>query len=174
VRAGSDVVRGTKAGSWLDNERWPPYGSIANVKLRNGSLSSFRAGAVFRCLLALVTLFYVAQHVSAVAHFALVRHAVCDEHGELVDVDAVVPAASVSQAARHAELGPQESSSHSGHGHEHCGVLAHLAQQHSPPVFAGILPRVSAVEAVANAACPSVPLVAIPVYLLAPKNSPPA
>ncbi len=158
----------------LDRQRAPPYAWVADVKLRKGSLSSFRAGALFRCLLALVALFYVAQHVSAVAHFALVRHAVCDEHGELVDVDAALSAAPESRAAADPGLSSGESSSHSGHGHEHCGVLAHLLQQHSPPVFAGIPVRVAAIQTVAGATCTSAPLVAIPVYLLAPKNSPPA
>jgi hypothetical protein len=125
-------------------------------------------------LLTLVAVFYVTQHLSAVAHFALVRHAVCDEHGELVDVDAATSVHPASEASPASELSSQKSSSHSGRDHEHCGVLAHLRPHLSAPVFAGIPARVAAVPKVAIAICPSSPPRAIPVYWLAPKNSPPA
>jgi hypothetical protein len=138
--------------------------------LRNGFWSSFGKGTVFRCLLTLVALFYVAQQLSVVAHLALVRHAVCDEHGELVDVDV----ARASEASGSSKQGSQESSSHLGHDHEHCGVLAHLRQQFNPPVFVGIPARVAALPDVAAVLCLSAPSIAIPVYCLAPKNSPPA
>jgi hypothetical protein len=143
------------------------------VNLRRGFWSSFRSSTVFRCLLTLVALFYVAQHLSAVAHFALVRHAVCDEHGELVDVEATTSAAA-AEGSPASELNSPQSSSHSGHGHEHCGVLAHLRPHLSAAVFAAIPVRVAARPDITIASRHRAPSLAIPIYRLAPKNSPPA
>jgi len=128
---------------------------------------------VFRCLLALVALFYVVQHVSAVAHFALVRHAVCEEHGELVDIGATTSLSPATEHSREVDQGSRESSP-STHDHEHCGVLAHLRQQLAPSVSAGVSARVVAVAEVEIVFGPSAAPLATPVYCIAPKNSPPA
>jgi len=143
------------------------------VKSR-GFWSSFRNGAVFRCWLTLVALFYVTQHLSAIAHFVAVRHVVCSEHGELVDVEASSSAASARKRLPSSELDAPKSSSHSDHGHDHCGVLAHFRPHLSAPVFAGVPLRSAAVPDVAIASRESSPTLAIPIYRLAPKNSPPA
>jgi len=158
----------------LDGAPLQLYLLAVDVNLHRGFGSSFRRGAVFRCLLTLVALFYVAQHLSAIAHFALVRHAVCDEHGELVDVDVAKAAAPVSEALPAPALGSLEASPHSGHEHQHCSVLAHLRPHLSAAIFAGIPVRVAAVPDVRIVSCQSSPPLAIPIYRLAPKNSPPA
>jgi len=125
-------------------------------------------------LLTLVALFYVTQNLSAIAHLALVRHVVCFEHGELVDVEAWSSAVPASKGSPSSELDSQKSSSHSDHGHEHCGVLAHFRPHLFAPVFAGIPVRTGAVPDVAIVCRESSPALAIPIYQLAPKNSPPA
>jgi hypothetical protein len=144
------------------------------VNRHKGFLASFRAGPAFRCLLTLVALFYATEHASVVAHFALVQHVVCDEHGELMDVDVATFAMSASEARPSSEPAWAKSPAPAGHHHEHCNVLAHLRQQLPVPIFAGLPARVAAVPELASAPFESAPPLAVPLYRLAPKNSPPA
>jgi hypothetical protein len=89
-----------------------------------------------------LTLCAMAGQFASVAHLAVVRHAVCLEHGELVHEDARSRVAGTSarggrdgratdgratdSRANDARASLQASEpSNAAHGHDHCGVAAH-------------------------------------------------
>lgn len=129
-------------------------------------LPSQRQGA-----LALVCAFLLAQ-LAGFVHLALERHAVCAEHGELLHV---ADSASSSAAAGHQErTGPSLADGSSGDAHAHCDVLP--AVQPKQSVATGAPAR--SIEPLASAWNRAAPLAvahaAVPLLLLAPKQSPPA
>jgi hypothetical protein len=84
-----------------------------------------------------LTLCAMAGQFASVAHLAVVRHAVCLEHGELVHEDDRSRVAGASARGgrdgrandsrandAHASLQASEPSN-AAHGHDHCGVAAH-------------------------------------------------
>jgi hypothetical protein len=109
-------------------------------------------------------------------HRAQVRHAVCPEHGDLVDVSSHASAAPHSAHTEkstcqreHVDAGETNGSGH----HDHC-VLAALPKAES--VSDAPMPEFGPeFLAVSTFAVPSTEVVAssFPRYLLAPKNSPP-
>ncbi|MEO7037206.1 MAG: hypothetical protein ABI548_24850 [Polyangiaceae bacterium] len=124
--------------------------------------------------MAAIAVFYIAVQLSAIAHLALVRHAICLEHGELIHSDAA-PAPSRTVAKQSAAPGVRASTGvPPGEEHEHCSVAAHLRHQfllwdrnYVVDGQAGVLSDVLLADA-QSFEC------AFPLYLLAPKNSPPA
>ena len=127
-------------------------------------------GRWFPTALALVL---VAGQGATLAHLAIVRHAYCAEHGELVDVGAESSAptpASPEDATDHVLPGPASGSD--GHEHEHCAVVGHRREA----VLADrVGPAVTLHAPVEPAPPADVVVVAVgPVFRLAPKQSPPA
>lgn len=131
--------------------------------------------ASLRLLAALVAILLSASALGQAAHFLLVPHAICAEHGELLELDE--PRAHVDvghERAAEAEQHPHASPSEGTLEHEHCQVLARGQREQALPnaPTAELLPAVmtrSAAIAVQRAA-PSAPLDALD---LAPKTSPP-
>jgi len=127
---------------------------------------------VHRSALLFACLWLLAQLASG-AHLALVPHAVCAEHGELVEVNA-----SASDGAPEApDSGPRsdpgsESPSEGVDGHDHCFLAASREQR---PLPASSAPCISPGDAgvVDERANDATTLPSFALYLLAPKHSPP-
>ena len=131
--------------------------------------------AAFMVLLCLVT------PISGFVHMALVRHVWCAEHGELMHVGEHVRNARTVHAGRAVapftnqeaiEAAPGDSAR--SHDHPHCALLSILQ---SIAVFKGVAEKLAVVHTVRFDA-PQLwsfeqPVVAFPIYLLAPKHSPP-
>jgi hypothetical protein len=110
--------------------------------------------------------------LSQIAHFVLVPHAICADHGELIEV---------SEGARHAAHGADAASvetratpaSDESSGHDHCELLASQQRQLA-------LPAISPTAVVPVGAGTLIALdggktgrQALPALVLAPKTSPP-
>ena len=126
-----------------------------------------RASDVRRQATLAVTLLVLASLGMALVHDLLAQHAVCVEHGELVELGkgpatAARPDGTVSSDAAEVSAG----------GHEHCAMLAQRRGQAPLPAPAviAVVPRsaFSSPEASRSEAPPQVALVR-----LAPKQSPP-
>lgn len=141
----------------------------ARARSRAGS----RVGGMPRRLGVFGLLFILlASRVGLELHWALVRHTVCAEHGELVELSS---APSSEHAGAHQSEGPLLlPSAGEEHGHEHC-LLATAARE-QPLTGAGAEQWVAAPAAtgVQPAADPSQPWLPFARYLLAPHTSPPA
>lgn len=122
----------------------------------------------------------MAGQFASVAHLAVVRHAVCLEHGELVHEDdrsrVVGASGRAGQGGRatdaRASLQASEPSS-AGHGHDHCGIAAQ--RRESALLRAPALGVVyEATIALARTAESREPGVGRAIFHVAPKCSPPA
>lgn len=125
-----------------------------------------------RALATLVAALVGLSSLGQFAHFFLVPHAVCVEHGELLELDE-----QESHAASHASPGSDQSAhaeSELAPEHEHCQLLARGQREQAeptPPAVA-VLPAAAAVLTVPLLAR-SVVFDAVPPLTLAPKTSPP-
>jgi len=122
-----------------------------------------------------VVLLSLLLRVSEFAHFLLVEHVVCRDHGELLHVDDAEQHA--SKAATDLDVVPtlrEAAAEHGGHEHDHCTWFS----EHREALVAdrsGVeSPEPLPSSSVATRACASSRLCAIPLLLLAPKGSPPA
>jgi hypothetical protein len=112
--------------------------------------------------------------LSGLAHWLVVPHETCPEHGELVHGDAA-PAELERPSGARAEtpLLRAAKSPAGAHGHDHCivSLLRHATAPASRPYVPAHVepPRVAARLAHEDA-----PLALVPLFLIAPKNSPPA
>ena len=99
-------------------------------------------------------------------HEATVQHAVCEEHGEIIDVAADAQTAGVEDGERWKSTASDEG------GHEHCPFLA-LGQPGEPA--AGVALREARLAAEGDSVPPSSEdrFVTVPLLCLAPKQSPP-
>lgn len=121
----------------------------------------------------LCALFVVAQ-LASFAHEAFNSHVVCAEHGELIHVDrpALALADHGAHAASHQLLGVSDS--RAPRDHEHCGLAAanrertlELHVQSSVAIAPADSPASIEVRRTEDRS-------SIPLFLLAPKQSPPA
>jgi hypothetical protein len=115
----------------------------------------------------------VGMQMSAIHHELTVRHAVCAEHGELIDVEGFGPASVAPAAPSHdSQLLTTGDAPFSGH-HQHC---AFVSASHSRSVVKKITPVTSARSTTNRLTLElhSTPLVSTVLYLSAPKHSPPA
>jgi hypothetical protein len=129
-------------------------------------------------LLVLVTVaFTFASQSSSFAHFLLVEHAVCPEHGDWIHADELAAhTANSSEAAQHEGTStgwttlPLEDS----HEHEHCAVSSERRHQLVVQANSAVLsPPPRFVQAAVGP--PRTRVVRpVPLFRLAPKNSPPA
>ena len=112
--------------------------------------------------------------VAGLAHFLLVAHEVCPEHGELIHARRGEAGShdSMLGATGNDVLDGSEAAASAG-GHEHCSVSLHQRSR------ALEVPRLGPAEPQVCAALPSVPSAvdvpaAVAVLFLAPKSSPPS
>jgi hypothetical protein len=124
-----------------------------------------------RWLPALLAVALVGAQGAALAHFAIVRHAYCPEHGELIHPDAERHAPAASHASKLPGLSASDEEGR-GHEHEHCILRGHRreASLSAPAATALITAERHAPVLAAVAAAPA----ASPLFRLAPKQSPPA
>jgi hypothetical protein len=125
-----------------------------------------------RALAVLIAGLLSLSSLGEIAHFLLVPHAICADHGELIEVSEVG-----GHAAPHADApssAPQVApASGEGSGHDHCELLAsHQRQLALPAVAPGaVVPVATGVLiALAGGETSRQPL---PALALAPKTSPP-
>jgi len=114
---------------------------------------------------------YVAALFQGTAHEALTRHVVCSDHGDLVHVADVGDHHAASEGSR-SEVPTLHGADPAGDEHDHCPFLVSLRQD---DVFeAPIVPTAlgPAVRGDAPTASPRVS--GVPLFRLAPKQSPPA
>jgi hypothetical protein len=114
-------------------------------------------------------------HGTNLAHFLFVRHAICAEHGDLVHAGE----ASQHGTAAHPELAiaapalQAMPTSEPAHGDEHCAIVSdrreHALRASSQALHAPALTD-AALSAAGREASRGAP---IPIFLLAPKSSPP-
>jgi len=133
--------------------------------------SDRKASRAFRLGVGALASILACSQLGGAAHFLLVRHETCPEHGELLH-------SQVRSATHHAVSGraPGVSNSEEGTGaleHEHCSVFHHQRAR------AVETPASRPVALLAPAAPSAVPVsrpvtFAIALYLVAPKNSPPS
>ena len=132
--------------------------------------------AALRVMAACLALLLVASSLGQVAHFLLVPHAICAEHGELVELS---PGADhggqhllqVEPAAHDAgpSVSPEELASH-----DHCEILASAQRQLALPA-ASVVALVPVVASSSLALVePSAAQVSLSPLAVAPKTSPPA
>jgi hypothetical protein len=118
-----------------------------------------------------------ASPVVGTAHLTAVAHAVCPRDGELVEIHS--PRTAVTHdaprsLARHAFRAATSQAPEADHGHAHCASATHLVPRivaTSRVAATSALPHAVA-KAAARRGIPAVP--GVDLYLLAPKNSPPA
>jgi hypothetical protein len=134
------------------------------------------ASPVLRALAALVAILLTASSLGEIAHFWLVPHAVCTEHGELLELSTesdhsgehrteAAPVAGAEVAAVAPERAPS---------HDHCEILASEQRQLALPaasVVAFVPPAVSSSLFLVETCATSRSRSALSV---APKTSPPA
>ena len=132
--------------------------------------------ARLRALVLLVASLNLLGLVSNFAHFLLVRHTVCPEHGELIH--AGEPGHEVARSAPEREgkqPGVGAAATAASHGHDHCALLSDRRERlalrpHSPSV---VPPHETELLA-ATWTRKSLHAYSVPLLFLAPKNSPPA
>jgi hypothetical protein len=128
--------------------------------------------------LALASATLIAQ-ISSIAHMALVRHAICPEHGELIHPDDLSGSAAapktLAKTTNPADLAIQATTQFPAvHGHDHCLLASYRRQRIAMAAGTAAVARPfpAAVGNRRMADAPRPALVAL--YRLAPKNSPPA
>lgn len=145
-----------------------PRPALSSAAVR-GVISRDRTGRAAKRAVALAAALLVpASQVAPLVHLALVRHATCPEHGELIELGA---------GAVHGAPAPEGSVSRSpaageDHEHDHC-LLACQPRQDAARVvaLAGSLP---ATERSAPGVQPASAAPGVPLLRVAPKQSPPA
>jgi hypothetical protein len=162
-------------------------GQMATGQPQRRSQSRKPARALLRGLAALVAALLLASSFGQIAHFALVRHAICREHGELLELhgaaEAQLGAKAEAQLGAKAEKaaarndGQQRAeapASDSGSEHDHCQMVArNQREQGLVPAPALALARAAAAGLV-PASTAAVELVRpLAPLQLAPKTSPP-
>lgn len=123
-----------------------------------------------RWLPAVLALALVGAHGISLAHFALVQHAYCPEHGELIHPDAAPHAHASAHPTKTPGLYASEEVEQGGH--EHCALLGHRREVALPTNSSALLPaHEPPANVVAGGAwAPS----SDARFRLAPKQSPPA
>lgn len=138
-----------------------------------------RVSRAFRVLSVAIAALCVGAQLSGLLHMLLVQHVVCPEHGELIHADergksdahgGSVRVTSSDPAPIAIHAAPDSSESHAD---DHCLICAQPREPAalSGPVHGLMISVGSSVAPVAS--IDSVDSGRIPIYMLAPKNSPP-
>ena len=116
----------------------------------------------------------VLLQVVGLAHFLLVAHEICPEHGEFQDINPLHEARGVASlaASSHTALAGSLPDRQHGLGHEHCATVLHQRARAFAPLsaLAGALELVVRLGAVAAPEARS----SVALLFLAPKGSPPS
>ena len=108
----------------------------------------------------------VVGQLAALAHEAAIRHMVCPDHGEQIEV------ATLLGADDHCENAHWVGVEGSGGDHEDCAIV-HALRQSSVAPHVALLATVSALLPVVTHAVPAPVLLVFARYRIAPKTSPP-
>lgn len=128
---------------------------------------------VVRALSLLLTLLLLASSLGQVAHFVLVPHAICSEHGELLELSAA-PSAEADRDVQSDDGDAGLTRPEGAGSHDHCQLwLRAPREQLVPPCPALSLPPAAVSERVAPERADVDLLAARAPLLLAPKTSPP-
>ncbi len=146
--------------------------------MRNSSQISFwKPGVAGRHLtIAIASLTLIAQF-SSFAHLLLVRHVICPEHGELIDLDeqdGSAPSRAVAKVAPPGNTAIQAMpETPAEQGHNHCPLAFHRREGNilSPCSVAAVNNLPQSVSSYRVEDTPRPALVAL--FRVAPKNSPP-
>jgi hypothetical protein len=135
-----------------------------------------RLSGAFRALSVSVAFFVVLSHLASFLHFIVVSHSLCPEHGELVHASAGHETAEVAASASERVRGQvveRSSDVVDNDGHDHCelwserrehAVLRRASSIAPPDLGSGLtLVRDRGARLLSS----------VPLYVLAPKNSPP-
>jgi hypothetical protein len=130
--------------------------------------------AALRWLAACLALLLTASSLGQIAHFLVVPHAICAEHGELLELSGSAEHSRTDHAADDGEHRASPfASSEAGAGHDHCELLASGQRQLALPAAA----LVAVIPAASGCALELPPVTAqrlsLPTLALAPKTSPP-
>jgi hypothetical protein len=128
---------------------------------------------VLRLWASLLALLLCASSLGEAAHFLLVQHRVCAEHGELIEVHE--GEAGAEPTASDHEHGTRASAPAEEGEHQHCQLLGRRQQELTLPEVAAV-PGVSPAPVAARAALhdSSIARTSQSALSLAPKTSPPA
>lgn len=153
----------------------PPMRTPGRRTLAKGPVERSTRSAAARVLVGTVAAALVLLQVQTLAHFFLVPHEFCAEHGELIHGHAEGSAAQAAtrEVAEAGVLDSAQAGTRHAAGHDHCPVFVHQrsravvepAAEAPHPVAAAPLNAVSA-----ERAAPA----SVAVLFFAPKNSPPA
>ena len=133
------------------------------------------SGRVRRASMRATSTLLLAAQLVALGHLLVVRHTICPEHGEAIHSespgDAQTLGSSQEGAAADPTLGAGAPTAE--HAHDHCLALANPRERFVPLPAPDVMPG----PVLVAATLPSLAIVgvtpAVPVLLLAPKNSPP-
>ncbi len=129
--------------------------------------------AALRALATVVAVLLGLSSLGQTAHFLLVPHAICAEHGELLELSEEESHAS-SHEASHRDEEPHEDASQPTGEHEHCQVLARGQREQALPTPSSLeVPAPAAPAGRLRIAAPLPAHAALPTLSLAPKTSPP-
>jgi hypothetical protein len=124
-----------------------------------------------RWLPAALAVALIAAQGTIVAHFALARHVLCPENGELIHPEGAPLGSADAHPAKLPALNATQASDQ-GHGHEHCVVVGQRREALTPArtEIVGVDSGQARILPSTNRAAPA----SEPRFRLAPKQSPPA
>ena len=129
-----------------------------------------------RLLLSLVGVACLLAQLASAAHFALIGHRVCAEHGALVHSDHSHSAAEIAALEGRSQLAAALTALVESelHGHEHCGVFGERRERLAVRAREAWLPAFASAPLVTSLDWRAAPGNPVPLLFRAPKGSPPA
>ena len=122
----------------------------------------------------MLAILLLASHLASSLHMATVRHAQCAEHGEYTHAPEIGIAVQAHGTAAHGPRWDGRPAGRASDAHDHCVWFVFGRQEPLWFGASGALVVRPLETAVPPCAVESAPICAIPRYLLAPKQSPPA
>jgi hypothetical protein len=142
--------------------------------MRSRIAKARRPRAAARLFASATAFLLVVGQLGSYAHLVSVRHEVCAEHGELVDVHGgAVATASTEAAGPDARLA-SSSRAEPGHQHEHCALAPHRRESAVDSPYHHAIGQAPPAAASLSSIARLAPLASQSIYRLAPKTSPPA
>jgi hypothetical protein len=126
-----------------------------------------------RALATVVALLLTLSALGQVAHFLLVPHAICAEHGELLELSEQAAHASAGQVDHGSDSDDRFVASELGAEHDHCQVLARGQREQALPAAPSFEVAPASLEADLVVARQEAVYQALAALSLAPKTSPP-
>ena len=145
----------------------PPAVQPIPERGRHATSPALRALATFVALL--LTLSALGQ----VAHFLLVPHAICGEHGELLELSERAAHTPTGHVDRSSDPGTRVVASHIPADHDHCQVLARGQREQAGPEAPSLVVPPASIAGALTAARQAAAHPTLAALSLAPKTSPP-